>query len=102
MMNGSLHRSFDQRAYHKNSNLFVTLPVIIGRRGWGCLDVHNQMWCRWITGFREMHLIADPLHGALRAVPGLGIIRGRNELRRRWHVFDLAPAECPIDLHVLF
>jgi hypothetical protein len=49
-----------------------------------------------------MDLVADPLHRALGAVAGLRIIRGRDELRGRRHVFDLAPTERAIDLDVLF
>src|SRR2546428_9676720 len=57
---------------------------------------------RRFAGFGEMDLIANPLDLALRAVAGLGIIGGGNELRWRWHVFDFAPDERVIDVNVLF
>ena len=36
--------------------------VIIGWRGGGGLDIDHSRWGRWITGFRAMHLRAEPLH----------------------------------------
>src|SRR5215211_2722725 len=76
--------------------------MIIGRRGGGGLDIHNQMGGRWVTGFREMDLVADPLHRALCAIAGLWVIRGSDELRGRRYIFDLAPTERAMDLYVLF
>src|SRR4029077_15028208 len=76
--------------------------MIIGRGSGGGRDIDNQMRSRGVTGFREMHLVADPLHRTLGAVTRLRVIRGGDEFRRGWHVFDLAPAQRSIDLYILF
>src|SRR5262245_65412001 len=75
--------------------------MIIGRCSGGRLDIDNQMRSRGVTGFREMHLVADPLHRTLGAVTSLWVIRGGDEFRRGWHVFNLAPAQRAIDLYIL-
>jgi hypothetical protein len=74
-------------------------PLIIRGGGGRRLDMDHPMGSLGLTCVREMDLVADPLHLTLWAVPGLRIIRGRNERCRGQPVFHLAPPEGAIDLH---
>ena len=67
-----------------------------GRR----LHIDNQMGCVGPAGLRDMDLIAHPLDRAFGAVAGLRVIGGSDEFGRGGHVFDLAPAQAPVDLEI--
>jgi hypothetical protein len=73
--------------------------MIIRGGGGRRLDMDHHMGSLGLTCVREMDLVADPLHLTLCAVPGLRIIRGRDERCRGQHVLHLAPPEGAIDLH---
>ena len=48
----------------------------IGHRCIGRLDMRNHVHLLVLTGFRQVHFIADPVQVAFRAVAHLRIIRG--------------------------
>lgn len=47
----------------------------VGGRCWGRLNLSDQVWRILITGFRQMHLVANPFGGALFAILRLNIVR---------------------------
>ena len=64
----------------------------IGGRGRCGRHIGDQVWCRVVTGFGDMHFVARPFRLALFAIAGLRVIREADQQQCWGQIVRAAPA----------
>src|SRR5436853_5093408 len=76
--------------------------LLIRNSGVGCLDMGDQVRTLFVTRFREMHFIANPVHASFGAETSLGIIGRNDQVGRRPQIFLLSKRDRSSRIGVLF